>query len=92
MYGEDDTAQIVKGEGTNDEYSGISPNIPDRHTGVVRGKSLDDTTFPQDCKDALIAVMLNYTVVTNLTGGHLALLFRLEGHIQCITAYVSERV
>ena len=54
--------------------------------------SEDDATFTQDCKDALIAVMPNPTVVTNLTGGHLALLFRLEEHIQCITAYVSERV
>ena len=54
--------------------------------------SADDSTFTQDCKDALIAVMPNPTVVTNLTGGHLALLFRLEEHIQCIAAYVSARV
>ena len=53
--------------------------------------SEDDTTFTQDCKDALIAVMPNPTVVTNLTGGHLALLFRLEEHIRCITEYISER-
>lgn len=54
--------------------------------------SADDSTFTQDCKDALIAVMPNPTVVTNLTGGHLALLFRLEEHIQYIVAYVSARV
>ena len=54
--------------------------------------SKDDTTFTQDCKDALISMMPNPTVVTNLTGGHLALLFRLEEHIRCITAYISERV
>lgn len=53
--------------------------------------SEDDTTFTQDCKDALIAVMPNPTVVTNLTGGHLALLFRLEEHVRCITEYISER-
>ena len=53
--------------------------------------SEDDTTFTQDCKAALISVMPNPAVVTNLTGGHLALLFRLEEHVRCITEYISER-
>ena len=53
--------------------------------------SADDATFTQDCKDALISVMPNPTVYTNLTGGHLSLLFRLEEYVEYITAYISER-
>ena len=53
--------------------------------------SADDATFTQDCKDALISVMPNPTVCTNLTGGHLSLLFRLEEYVEYITVYISER-
>ena len=54
--------------------------------------SEDDTTFTQECKDALISVMTNPTVVTNLTGGHLALLVRLDEYTKCISSYIYDRV
>ena len=53
--------------------------------------SEDDTTFNQACKDALIAIMPNPTVVTNLTGGHLALMVRLERYAELVTEYIRER-
>ena len=54
--------------------------------------SEDDTTFTQECKDALISVMTNPTVVTNLTGGHLALLVRLDEYTKCISSYICDRI
>ena len=54
--------------------------------------SEDDTTFNQACKDALIAIMPNPTVVTNLTGGHLALMVRLERYAELVTEYIRERI
>lgn len=53
--------------------------------------SEDDTTFNQACKDALIAIMPHPTVVTNLTGGHLALMVRLERYAELVTEYIRER-
>ena len=43
-------------------------------------------------KDALIAIMPNPTVVTNLTGGHLALMVRLERYAELVTEYIRERI
>ena len=40
--------------------------------------SEDDTTFTPACREDLIALMPSPTVVTDLTGGHLALMVRLE--------------
>ena len=54
--------------------------------------SEDDTTFNQACKDALIAIMPNPTVVTNLTGGHLALMVRLERYAELVTEYIQKRI
>lgn len=54
--------------------------------------SEDDTTFNQACKDALIAIMPHPTVVTNLTGGHLALMVRLERYAELVTEYIRERI
>ena len=51
--------------------------------------SEDDTTFNQACKDSLIAIMPNPTVVTNLTGGHLALMVRLERYAELVTEYIQ---
>ncbi len=53
--------------------------------------SEDDTTFNQACKDSLIAIMPHPTIVTSLTGGHLALLVRLERYAKLVTEYIRER-
>lgn len=53
--------------------------------------SEDDDTFNQACKDALISVMPEPTVVTNLTGGHLALLIRLETYAALVSDYIGKR-
>ena len=54
--------------------------------------SEDDNTFNQACKDALISVMTNPTVVTNITGGHLALLVKLDKYADTVSDYIKERV
>ena len=54
--------------------------------------SEDDTTFNQACKDALIAIMPHPTVVTSLTGGHLALMVRLERYAELVTEYIQKRI
>ena len=54
--------------------------------------SEDDTTFNQSCKDSLIAIMPHPTVVTNLTGGHLALMVRLERYAKLVTKYIHGRM
>lgn len=54
--------------------------------------SQDDDTFNQACKDDLVSLMSRPTVVTDLTGGHLALLVRPERYAQIVTAYIGGRV
>ena len=54
--------------------------------------SEDDNTFNQSCKDALIDVMPNPTVVTNITGGHLALLVKLEKYADTVSDYITKRI
>lgn len=54
--------------------------------------SEDDDTFNQPCKDSLIAVMSNPTVVTDITGGHLALLVKLDKYADTVSDYISKRV
>ena len=49
----------------------------------------DDTTFHQECKNDLISVMTNSTVITNLAGGHLALLIKLEQYADLVTSYIK---
>ena len=53
--------------------------------------SEDDHTFNQACKDSLIAIMPNPTVVTNILGGHLALLVKLEQYAQSVSDYIMQR-
>jgi pimeloyl-ACP methyl ester carboxylesterase len=53
--------------------------------------SEDDHTFTQPCKDSLIRIMTNPTVVTDILGGHLALLIKLEKYSDTVTSYILER-
>lgn len=53
--------------------------------------SEDDDTFNQACKDSLVRIMPRPTVVTDITGGHLALLVRLERYADVVTEYILER-
>jgi pimeloyl-ACP methyl ester carboxylesterase len=50
----------------------------------------DDDTFVDACKQSLINIMTNPTVVTNISGGHLALLIRLDEYSDTITNYILE--
>ncbi|MCM1577529.1 MAG: hypothetical protein NC078_01855 [Ruminococcus sp.] len=52
--------------------------------------SEDDHTFNQPCKDSLIEIMTNPTVVTNITGGHLALLVKPDKYADTVTAYIPD--
>ncbi|MCM1060167.1 MAG: alpha/beta hydrolase [Eubacterium sp.] len=54
--------------------------------------SEDDNTFNQACKDSLTEIMTNPTVVTNITGGHLALLIKLEKYADTVTDYIIRRI
>lgn len=51
----------------------------------------DDDTFNRSCKDSLIQMMSEPQVVTNLRGGHLALLIRLERYADIIKGYITTR-
>ena len=53
--------------------------------------SEDDTTFTPACREDLIALMPSHTVVTDLTGGHLALMVRLEQYADLVTKFILER-
>jgi hypothetical protein len=53
--------------------------------------SEDDHTFTKQCKDSLIRIMTNPTVVTDILGGHLALLIKLEKYSDTVTSYILER-
>lgn len=53
--------------------------------------SEDDTTFNQPCKDSLIHIMTNPTVVTDITGGHLALLVKLDKYADTVRDYIMQR-
>lgn len=53
--------------------------------------SEDDNTFNQPCKDSLIRIMTNPTVVTDITGGHLALLVKLDKYVDTICDYIMRR-
>lgn len=51
--------------------------------------SEDDTTFTPACKQDLIDLMPEPAVVTDLTGGHLALMVRLEDYVQLVTKFIK---
>ena len=53
--------------------------------------SEDDATFTPACREDLIALMPSPTVVTDLTGGHLALMVRLEQYADLVTKFILER-
>ena len=53
--------------------------------------SEDDDTFNQANKDALVNIMSEPAVVTNLTGGHLALVVRADEYVQIVADYIDER-
>ena len=46
-------------------------------------------TFLPACREDLIALMSSPTVVTDLTGGHLALMVRLEDYVQLVTKFIK---
>ena len=50
----------------------------------------DDHTFNQPSKDALIEIMPNPKVVTNLRGGHLALLIRLDSYADMVISFIEK--
>lgn len=52
--------------------------------------SADDDTFNQACKDSLIAIMPKPVVVTNILGGHLALLVKLETYADTVIGYITQ--
>lgn len=54
--------------------------------------SEDDHTFNQACKDSLIRIMPNPSVVTDITGGHLALLIKLDKYADTVEDYILRRV
>ena len=43
------------------------------------------------CRENLIVLMPSPTVVTDLTGGHLALMVRLEQYADLVTKFILER-
>jgi len=53
--------------------------------------SEDDATFNQACKDSLTAIMPNPTVITDITGGHLALIIKLDKYTDTVTNYILSR-
>lgn len=54
--------------------------------------SEDDTTFTPTCKKDLIDLMPKPTVVTNLTGEHLALMVRLDEYAELVTKFIKTRI
>ncbi|MDO4268735.1 MAG: alpha/beta hydrolase [Eubacteriales bacterium] len=53
--------------------------------------SEDDATFTPACREDLIALMPSPTVVTDLIGGHLALMVRLEQYAELVTKFIQAR-
>lgn len=73
-----------------ENHFGMIPDDFTRWEGkVLLILSEDDHTFNQACKDSLIAVMPNPAVVTDITGGHLALLVKLDKYASVVTEFIS---
>lgn len=51
----------------------------------------DDDTFHGEVKSALIQLMPSPTVVTDLVGGHLALMVNCDEYVEMIVKYIKER-
>ena len=54
--------------------------------------SEDDHTFNQANKDALVRLMPNPTVITNLVGGHLALMVRMDEYVSAVHGFIGSCV
>ncbi len=53
--------------------------------------SKDDETFSDGVKQALIDLMPSPTTITDLKGGHLALMVNCERYVEIIVAYIDKR-
>lgn len=53
--------------------------------------SEDDKTFHPSVKSSLIELMPNPVVVTNITGGHLALLLRIDEYVKEVRGFILSR-
>lgn len=53
--------------------------------------SEDDHTFNQANKDALVRLMPDPTVVTDLAGGHLALMARMDEYVDAVRGFIESR-
>lgn len=53
--------------------------------------SEDDQTFHQTVKNSLIELMPDPVVVTNITGGHLALLLRIAKYVKTVRDFILSR-
>lgn len=53
--------------------------------------SEDDHTFNQANKDALVRLMPEPTVVTDLAGGHLALMARMDEYVGAVRGFIESR-
>lgn len=74
-------------------HFGMTPDqFQQFHDRVLLFLSEDDHTFNQACKDSLIRIMPEPTVITNITGGHLSLLIRQDQYIQAVTDYILKRI
>ena len=51
--------------------------------------SEDDTAFTPACKQGLIDLVPEPAVVTDLAGGQLALMVRLEDYVKLVTKFVK---
>ena len=71
-------------------HFGMVPADFERWSGkVLLILSVDDHTFNQACKDSLIRIMPEPIVITDILGGHLALLIRLEQYANTVTNFVQ---
>ena len=61
-----------------------------RYDGTAHQRSAR-LSFTPACREDLIALMPSPTVVTDLTGGHLALMVRLEQYADLVTKFILER-
>ena len=77
---------------TENHFGMTSEDFAQFNDRVLLILSEDDNTFNQACKDSLISIMTNPTVVTDITGGHLALLVKLEKYSETVSDYIIKRV
>lgn len=72
-------------------YFGMIPEDFSIYKGkVLLVLSEDDTTFNDEVKQSLIDIMPFPKVITNITGGHLALLVRLDKYAQEVSDFIIQ--